>query len=35
VDAEVDNLYVKRIGIEDLVSYVYRVRVDERMFLHS
>jgi hypothetical protein len=28
VDAEVDNLYVKRISIEGLVSYVYIVRVD-------
>jgi hypothetical protein len=28
VDAEVDSLHVKRIGIEDLVGYVYIVRVD-------
>jgi hypothetical protein len=28
VDAEVNNLYVKRIGIEDLLCYVYIVRVD-------
>jgi hypothetical protein len=28
VDAEVDSLYVKRIGIDDLVGYVYRVRLD-------
>jgi hypothetical protein len=28
VDAKVDNLYVNRIGIEDLVGYIYIVRVD-------
>jgi hypothetical protein len=28
VDTEVDSLHVKRIGIEDLVGYVYIVRVD-------
>jgi hypothetical protein len=28
VDVEVDSLHVKRIGIEDLVDYVYIVRVD-------
>jgi hypothetical protein len=28
VDAEVDSLHVKRISIEDLVDYVYIVRVD-------
>jgi hypothetical protein len=28
VDAKVDSLHVKRIGIEDLVGYVYIVRVD-------
>jgi hypothetical protein len=28
VDVEVDSLYVKRIAIEDLVDYVYIVRVD-------
>jgi hypothetical protein len=28
VDIEVDILYVKRIAIEDLVSYIYIVRVD-------
>jgi hypothetical protein len=28
VDAEVDSLHVKRICIEDLVGYVYIVRVD-------
>jgi hypothetical protein len=28
VDIEVDILYVKRITIEDLVSYIYIVRVD-------
>jgi hypothetical protein len=27
VDVEVDNLHVKRIGIKDLVSYVYIVRL--------
>jgi hypothetical protein len=29
VDVEVDSLYVKRINIEDLVGYVYIVRVDK------
>jgi hypothetical protein len=28
VDDEVDSLHLKRIGIEDLVGYVYIVRVD-------
>jgi hypothetical protein len=28
VDVEVDSLHVNRIGIEDLVGYVYIVRVD-------
>jgi hypothetical protein len=28
VDAQLDNLHVKRIGIKDLVGYVYIVRVD-------
>jgi hypothetical protein len=28
VDIEVDSLHVKRIVIEDLVGYVYIVRVD-------
>jgi hypothetical protein len=28
VNAEVDGLHVKRIGIEGLVGYVYIVRVD-------
>jgi hypothetical protein len=28
VNFEVDSLHVKRIGIEDLVSYVYIVRVN-------
>jgi hypothetical protein len=28
VDVEVDSLNVKRIAIEDLVSYVYIVKVD-------
>jgi hypothetical protein len=28
VDDEVDSLHVKRIGIDDLVGYVYIVRVD-------
>jgi hypothetical protein len=28
VDVEVDSLHVKRIAIENLVSYVYIVRVD-------
>jgi hypothetical protein len=28
VNAEVDSLHVKRIGSEDLVGYVYIVRVD-------
>jgi hypothetical protein len=28
VDVEVDNLHVQRIGIDDLVGYVYIVRVD-------
>jgi hypothetical protein len=31
VDAEVDSLHVKRIDIEDLVGYVYIVRVDYLM----
>jgi hypothetical protein len=28
LDADVDSLHIKRIGIEDLVSYVYIVRID-------
>jgi hypothetical protein len=28
VDVEVDSLYVKKIGIEDLMGYIYIVRVD-------
>jgi hypothetical protein len=28
VDVEVDSLHVKRIDIDDLVGYVYIVRVD-------
>jgi hypothetical protein len=28
VDVEVDSLHMKRIGIGDLVGYVYIVRVD-------
>jgi hypothetical protein len=28
VDAEVDSLHIKRIGIEDLMSYVYIVIID-------
>jgi hypothetical protein len=28
VNVNVDSLHVKRIGIEDLVGYVYIVRVD-------
>jgi hypothetical protein len=28
VDVEVDSLHVKIIGIDDLVGYVYIVRVD-------
>jgi hypothetical protein len=28
VDVEVDSLHVKRIAIENLVGYVYIVRVD-------
>jgi hypothetical protein len=31
VEAEVDSLYVKRIGIDDLVGYVYIIRVDYLM----
>jgi hypothetical protein len=31
VDAEVDSLHVKKIGIDDLVSYVYIVRVDSHV----
>jgi hypothetical protein len=34
VDAEVDSLHVKRIGIEDLVGYVYIVRVDAKFVRH-
>jgi hypothetical protein len=30
VDIEVDNLHIKRIDIEELMSYVYIVRVDLR-----
>jgi hypothetical protein len=30
VDAEVGSLHVKRIGTEDLVGYVYIIRVDYR-----
>jgi hypothetical protein len=29
VDTEVNSLHVKRIGIDDLVDYVYIVRVDK------
>jgi hypothetical protein len=28
MDAEVDNLHAKRISTEDLVCYVYIVRID-------
>jgi hypothetical protein len=28
VDVEVDSLHVKRIDIDDLVCYIYIVRVD-------
>jgi hypothetical protein len=28
IDAEMDSLHIKRIDIEDLVDYVYIVRVD-------
>jgi hypothetical protein len=31
IDDEVDSLHVKRIGIEDLVGYVYIVRVDKAL----
>jgi hypothetical protein len=30
VDVEVNSLHVKRIGIEDLVSYVFIVRIDKK-----
>jgi hypothetical protein len=30
VDVEVDSLHVKRIGVQDLVGYVYIVRVDDQ-----
>jgi hypothetical protein len=33
VDVEVDSLHVKRIGIEDLVSYVYIVKLDSTLIL--
>ncbi len=29
IDDEVDSMYVKRIGIEDLVGYAYIPRVDK------
>jgi hypothetical protein len=32
VDGEVDNVHVKRIGMDDLVGYVYIVRVDKIIF---
>jgi hypothetical protein len=31
VDGEVDSVHVKRIDMEDLVDYVYIVRVDKSM----
>jgi hypothetical protein len=34
VDAEVDSLHVKRIGIDGLVGYVYIVRVDKGISLN-
>jgi hypothetical protein len=30
VNAEVDNLYIKKIGIKDLMNYVCIVRVDNQ-----
>jgi hypothetical protein len=30
VDVEVNSLHAKRIGIEDLVSYVFIVRIDKK-----
>jgi hypothetical protein len=33
VDGEVDSVHVKRIGMEDLVGYVYIVRVDSYMLI--
>jgi hypothetical protein len=33
VDDEVDSVHVKRIGMEDLVGYVYIVRVDSYMLI--
>jgi hypothetical protein len=33
VDVEVNSLHVKRIDIEDIVSYVYIVRVDTQPLL--
>jgi hypothetical protein len=33
VGVEVDSLHIKRIGIEDLVGYVYIVRVDYDIFV--
>jgi hypothetical protein len=33
VDFEIDNLHVKRISFEDLVSYVYIVRVNVLAFI--
>jgi hypothetical protein len=32
VDIEVDSLHIKRIAIDNLVSYVYIVRVDKNCF---
>jgi hypothetical protein len=35
VDAEVNSLHVKRIDIDDLVGYVYIVRVDKQYALYK
>jgi hypothetical protein len=35
VDAEIDSQYVMRIGIEDLVDYVYIVKVDNILHIVS
>jgi hypothetical protein len=35
VDAEIDSQYVMRIGIEDLVDYIYIVKVDNILHIVS
>jgi hypothetical protein len=33
VDIEVDSLYIKKIAIKNLVSYIYIIRVDKQKYI--